>query len=159
MTENLISNRLTPEHFFFSYLWSLITICHKNQDITLLLTILPTLTVSYRWLVYFSTESLHPLISIWATLIAHLGICLQCRRHWFDSWIRRICWRRGRLPTPVFLGFPGGSAGKKKNQPAMWETWIQSLGCKNPLERGIATHPVFWPREFCGLLSPWDLSE
>ena len=24
-----------------------------------------------------------------------------------------ICWRRDRLPTPVFLGFPGGSAGKE----------------------------------------------
>ena len=22
------------------------------------------------------------------------------------------CWRRDRLPSPVFLGFPGGSAGK-----------------------------------------------
>ena len=24
-----------------------------------------------------------------------------------------ILWRRGRLPTPVFLGFPGGSDGKE----------------------------------------------
>ena len=31
----------------------------------------------------------------------------------FNSWIRKICWRRDRLPTPLFLGFPGGSAGKK----------------------------------------------
>ena len=23
-----------------------------------------------------------------------------------------MCWRRDRLPTPVFLGFHGGSAGK-----------------------------------------------
>ena len=28
--------------------------------------------------------------------------------------------RRDRLPTPVFLGFPGGTDGK--NWPAMWET-------------------------------------
>ena len=32
----------------------------------------------------------------------------------FDSWIRKIRWRRDRLPTPVFLGFPGGSAGKEE---------------------------------------------
>ena len=38
---------------------------------------------------------------------------LQCRRSQFDSWVGKICWRRGRLPTPVFLGFPGGSAGKE----------------------------------------------
>ena len=39
-------------------------------------------------------------------------IYLQCRRPWLDSWLRKIPWRRDRLPTPVFLGFPGGSAGK-----------------------------------------------
>ena len=32
---------------------------------------------------------------------------------WFDSWARKIHWRRDRLPTPVFLGFPCGSAGKE----------------------------------------------
>ena len=31
----------------------------------------------------------------------------------FDSWVRKIHWRRDRLPTPVFLGFPGGSASKE----------------------------------------------
>ena len=35
------------------------------------------------------------------------------RRPWFNSWVRKICWRRDRLPTPVFLGFPCGSAGKE----------------------------------------------
>ena len=30
-----------------------------------------------------------------------------------DSWVGKIHWRRDRLPTPLFLGFPGGSAGKK----------------------------------------------
>ena len=25
-----------------------------------------------------------------------------------DSWVRKIPWRRDRLPTPVFLGFLGG---------------------------------------------------
>ena len=27
-----------------------------------------------------------------------------------------------------------------KNLPAMWETWVQSLGCEDPLEEGPATH-------------------
>jgi len=31
----------------------------------------------------------------------------------FDSWVGKICWRRNRLPTPVFLGFPCGSDGKE----------------------------------------------
>ena len=27
-----------------------------------------------------------------------------------------------------------------KNLPAMWETWIPSLGREDPLEEGVATH-------------------
>ena len=27
-----------------------------------------------------------------------------------------------------------------KNSPAMWETWVQSLGWEDPLEEGMATH-------------------
>ena len=27
-----------------------------------------------------------------------------------------------------------------KSQPAMWETWVQSLGWKDHLEKGMATH-------------------
>ena len=27
-----------------------------------------------------------------------------------------------------------------KNPPAMWETWVRSLGWENPLEEGMAIH-------------------
>ena len=27
-----------------------------------------------------------------------------------------------------------------KNPPAMWETWAQSLGWEDPLEKGMVTH-------------------
>ena len=27
-----------------------------------------------------------------------------------------------------------------KNLPAMWETWVRSLGWEDPLEKGKATH-------------------
>ena len=30
-----------------------------------------------------------------------------------DSWVGKIWWRRDRLPTPIFFGFPCGSAGKE----------------------------------------------
>ena len=29
----------------------------------------------------------------------------------FDSWAGKIPWKRDRLPTPVLMGFPGGSEG------------------------------------------------
>ena len=27
-----------------------------------------------------------------------------------------------------------------KNPPALWETWVRSLGWEDPLEKGMATH-------------------
>ena len=44
-----------------------------------------------------------------------------------------------------------------KNLPAMQETWVQSLGWKDPLEKGIATHSsilvwkITWTEEPAGL--------
>ena len=35
-------------------------------------------------------------------------------------------------------GFPGGSV--VKNPPTMQETWVQSLGQEDPLEKEMATH-------------------
>ena len=49
-----------------------------------------------------------------------------------------LCWRRDRLLTPVFLGFP--VAQLVKNPPAVRETWVRSLGWEDPLEKGKATH-------------------
>ena len=47
-----------------------------------------------------------------------------------------------------------------KNQPAMRETWVRSLGWENSLEEGKATHtPVFCPGEFLAGYSPWDHKE
>ena len=48
-----------------------------------------------------------------------------------------------------------------KNPPAMQETWVQSLGWEDPLEKGTVTTPVFWPGEFHGQrslagYSPWS---
>ena len=31
-------------------------------------------------------------------------------------------------------------AQKVKNPPAMWETWVWSMGWEDPLEKGMATH-------------------
>ena len=37
-----------------------------------------------------------------------------------------------------------------KNPPAMWETWVQSLGWEDPLEKEQLLILVFWPGEFHG---------
>ena len=46
-----------------------------------------------------------------------------------------------------------------KSPPAMRETWAQSLGWEDPLEKGKLPSPVFWPGEFHGLYSPWGRRE
>ena len=46
-----------------------------------------------------------------------------------------------------------------KDPPAMWETWVQSLGWEDPLEKGRIPTPLFWPGEFHGLYSPWGRKE
>ena len=46
-----------------------------------------------------------------------------------------------------------------KNPPAMQETWVQSLGWEDPLEKGMATHSsilawrIPWTEEPVGLQS------
>ena len=74
---------------------------------------------------------------------------MQCRRPRFDSWVRKILWRRDRLPTPAFLGFPGGSAGKESSCNAGNQGSIP--GWEDPLRRERQPTPVFWPRQFHGL--------
>ena len=44
-----------------------------------------------------------------------------------------------------------------KNQPAMQEASVQSLGWEDPLEKGKP--PVLWPEEFHGLYSPCGRKE
>ena len=47
---------------------------------------------------------------------------------WFNSWVGKICWRRDKLPAPVFLGFPGSSAGKESSHNAGDLGFIPGLG-------------------------------
>ena len=53
--------------------------------------------------------------------------------------------------SQVFWGFPGGS--DVKNLPAVRETWVRSLGGKDSLEKGMATHSsilawrILWTEE------------
>ena len=68
------------------------------------------------------------------SLVLNQRICLQCRRPQFNPWIRKIIWRRDRLPIPIFLGFPGGSGSKES---AFNAGDLGSVpGLEDPLEKG-----------------------
>ena len=74
---------------------------------------------------------------------------LQCRRSRFDSWIGKIRWRRDRLPTPVFLGFPRASAGKESSCNA------GDLGLIPGLERAPGEEKGY-PIQYSGLENSRD---
>ena len=48
--------------------------------------------------------------SLIAQLVKNLPVMQETP---FNSWVRKIHWRRDRLPTPVFSDFPCGSTGKE----------------------------------------------
>ena len=74
-----------------------------------------------------------------------------------ETWVGKIPWRRDRFPTPVFLGFPDGSAGKHFTCNAGDLVLIPELG-RSPGERKV--YPlILWPGEFRGLYSPWGHKE
>ena len=67
----------------------------------------------------------------------------------FNPWVGKIPWRRDRLPTSVFLGFPGGSDGKES------ACKYERLGCDSrvreiPWRRAWQPTPVLLPGA-----SPW----
>ena len=51
-------------------------------------------------------------------------------------------------------------AQRLKGLPAMWETWVRSLGWEDPLEKEMATHSsilawrIPWKEELGGLYCP-----
>ena len=55
----------------------------------------------------------------------------------------------------TFPGIPGGS--DDKDMPVIWETQVQSLSWKDPLEKGIATHSsiLAWRIPNLAGHSPW----
>ena len=88
---------------------------------------------------------------------------LQCRKPQFDSWVRKIRLRRDRLPTPVFLGFPCGSAGKESACNAGDLGLIPALGRSpgeghgNPLQHSCL-ESLHGQRSLAGY-SPWGCKE
>ena len=53
-------------------------------------------------------------------------------------------------PTETKLAVYSLVAQMVKDLPAMQETWVQSLGREELLEKGMTTHSIFLPGEFQG---------
>ena len=46
-----------------------------------------------------------------------------------------------------------------KNLPAMWESYVRSLGWEDPLEKGTATHSSILAWKIPQMYSPWGHKE
>ena len=87
---------------------------------------------------------------IWASLIAQLVKNPPAMRETrLNSWVWNIRWRRDRLPTSVFLGFPCSSAGKESACNAGDLGSIPGLG-RSPGEGNG------YPLQYSGLENPMD---
>ena len=67
----------------------------------------------------------------------------------FDTWVRKIHWRRNRLPTPVFFDFPCDSAGKESACNVGDLNSILGLGRSPGEEKG-------YPLQYSGLENSMD---
>ena len=82
----------------------------------------PTLNISFG---STSNQLLSPHLCIYSCVSVYMAICIHYCRY-FDGIVSQF-W--------VSL-----MAQMVKNLPVMWETWVQSLGWEDPLEKGKTTH-------------------
>ena len=81
----------------------------------------------------------------WPSLIAQLVKNLPAVQETLvPFWLRKTPWSRDRLPTPVFLGFPSGSACKESARSARELDSILGLG-RSPGEGKV------YPLQYSGL--------
>ena len=72
---------------------------------------------------------------------------------------------RSWRPSGEGMGYPlqhsWASLGAQlvNNPPAIWETWVPSLGWEDPLEKERLPPPVFWPGEFHGLYIVYEVTK
>ena len=119
----------------------------------------------FLWNLLVSNLLIHSFkVYLFSTKVAQLvKICLQHRRPWFDSSVSKICRRRHRLQTPVFLGFPGGSASRESacsvgdlgSIPGLGRSPGEGLG--NPFQCSCLENP-HGHRSLAGY-SPWGHKE
>ena len=107
-----------------------------------------------EWFIYF----IYP--SIWGFPDSSAGKESTCNAG-DPSSVPRSGWSAGEgIDYHLQYSWASLVAQLVKNPPAMWETWVLSLDWEDsPREGEKLPTPVFWPREFHGLHSPWGREE
>ena len=100
----------------------------------------------HGWVIFHCIYVSH----VWASLVAQLVKNLPAVQETpFSFCVGKIPWRRDRLPTPVFLGFPCDSAGKESACSA------EDLGSISELGRSPGEGKGY-PLQYSGLENSMD---
>ena len=94
-----------------------------------------------EWVAFFSSRGSSQLRD------QSLVSCISCiAGEFFSCWAmekaygRDVCFTKFFFTIKLKYLWASLVAQLVKNSPAMWETWVQSLGWEDPLEKGKATH-------------------
>ena len=102
--------------------------------------------MQYHWI---SININYTILGFSGSSVGKERICPWYRRPQFSSWVGKIPWRRDRLPTAGFLGFPHGWAGEESTCNAGDLDSIPGLGRFPGEGKG-------YPLQFCGLENSID---
>ena len=79
-------------------------------------------------------------VSILTLMSCHLNRVFKPLLHKDERFYKQTILVKTALGYPLQYSWASLVAQLVKNLPAMWETWIRSLGWEDPLEKGKATH-------------------
>ena len=156
--------------------WKSVLVCCSLWSLAPVCGVLPFSPLCCLWSEYwgihssYSAQLSQPSFCSWGfpdSSVSKESTC-KCRWPWVNSWVGKIRWRRDRLPTPVFLGFPCGLAGKEftcnvgdlgsvpglGRSPGKWKGYpLQYSGLENSMDcivHGVTENQT-WLSDFCGL--------
>ena len=112
----------------------------------------------YIWVYTWARTGMCVCIHMYLSVSVYMHIC-ACARVWIYVWICEGTWACVHTYERVCVSFRSLVAQWVKNLPAMQETWVQSPGHEDPLEKELASHSTLlawripWTEEPGGLQS------
>ena len=117
-----------------------LTLSHSCYMYICILFIVVVWLLSPVWLFWDAMDCSLPVFCPWNFLLQEIFLT----QGWNPSLLH---WHADSLPGQAQMFGTSLVAQLVKNQSAVWETWVGSLGWEDPLEKGRAIALVFWPGE------------
>ena len=114
MSVNILDTSYQWNHAVFIFLWLTLLLIMPTRSVYVVIKVKIFFLFFLGWIISVFVYSIFYLSSqdFPHSSVGKESVC-NAGRPRFDPWVGKIRWRRDRLPTLVFLGFPCGSAGKE----------------------------------------------